>query len=222
MKAKTIKIILADGNRLFIDSLRAVIENSNLHIKVVDTAQNSIDAVEMVGKVQPDIIMLDINLPGMDCFKMLKLFRDRAPDTKTIILTANTDVYHIEESLRNKVSGYILKDIALTQLMTLLPLVNSKTIILSHELIPLLFERGSGNHNESNNRASLHSPLPVFSGHEKRLFSLITQGFSNREIAEKMHLAEQTVKNYVSNIYAKLGVHNRSQAILKGKNNSII
>ena len=221
MGIKTLKLVLADENRLFIDSLKAVIESKKLRIKVVKTAQNCLDTVKNAEKEQPDIILLDINLPGMDSFNMIKLIKNKAPDAKIIILTTNTDQFLIEEALKYDISGYILKDIPLTQLITLLPLVNSKTIILSRELIPVLLKRTPNRPGGNKKNASPGSSPLVFSGQEKRLFSLIVQGFSNREIAENMHLAEQTVKNYVSIIYAKLGVHNRSQAIQKGRDSSI-
>jgi len=216
MKTKILRIILADENRLFIDSLKVVIESRKLSIKVVNTAQNCLEAIKKAEKERPDIILADINLPGMDGIEMIKLIRNKAPDTKIVILTTNTEPIIMEESLRNEVSGYVLKDIALTQLITLLPLVNTKTIILSRELIPAFFKRSSAYPNGHKGKAIFHSSL-VFSAHEKKLLGLIMQGFSNREIAEKMHLAEQTVKNYVSAVYAKLGVRNRSQAIQKGK-----
>ena len=216
MKTKTVRIVLADASRLFIDSLKVVIESSKPSIKVINTAQNSFEAVKKSEKEQPDIILLDINLPGMDGIELIKLIRNKAPDTKIIVLTANTEPHCIEESLKNEVSGYILKNIALTQLITLLPLVNTKTVILSRELVPVFFERVPNYTNGHKKKATQHSSLPVFSAHERKLFGLIKQELSNREIAERMCLAEQTVKNYISIIYAKMGVHNRSQAIQKG------
>jgi len=216
MKSKAARIILADENRLFIDSLKLVIESRKAGIKVVNTAQSCSEAIRKTEKEQPDIIVLDTNLPGMDGIELIKSIRSKAPCTKIIILTTNTEPYYIEESLKNEVSGYILKDIALTELITLLPLVNTKTLVLSRELIPVFFNRNPNYQNMSKN-TYFHSPKSVFLDHEKKLFGFIMQGFSNREIAEKMHLAEQTVKNYVSHIYAKLGVRNRLQAIQKGK-----
>jgi len=213
-----LKVVLADENRLFMDSLKAVIESRKLCLKVVDTAQNGSDAIKKAGKEQPDIILLDINLPGMDGLEVIKSIRIKAPDTKIIILTTNTEQFLIEESLKNEVAGYLLKDIALTQLMTLLPLVNTKTVTLSRELVPILIEHVNNFLNDSDTEENIISSQAIFSGHEKKLFNLIEQGFSNREISEKMHLAEQTVKNYISGIYAKLGVRNRSQAIQKGVN----
>ena len=222
MRTKTLKLVLADENRLFIDSLKTVIESKKLRIKVVNTAQTCLDAITKAEKEHPDIILLDISLPGMDGFDMIKVIRNKAPDTKIIILTTSTEQFIIEESLRHDVSGYILKDIPLTQLITLLPLVNTKTVILSRELISILLESAPNRSSGYKKNKSSGSSQSVFSDHEKKLLDLIIQGFSNREIAESMHLAEQTVKNYISIVYAKLGVHNRSQVIQKGKNLPIV
>jgi len=217
MRRKNLRIILADNNRLFIDSLKLVIESRKLNIKIVDTAQDSFEAVKRVEKERPDIILVDIDLPGMNGIDMLKAIRSNAPDTRIVVLTTNTDAYNIEESLKNGVCGYILKDIALTELMALLPPINDKTIILSRELIAMGVSFKNKLHAKQKTRDNLHSLQPVFSDHERKLMNYVIQGFSNREIAEKMYLAEQTVKNYLSFIYTKLGVHKRSQAIQKLK-----
>jgi len=217
MMPKTTRIVLADENRLFIDSLKAVIEKRKLRIKVVNTAHNCIDAIKKTEKEQPDILLADINLPGMDRLEMIKTIRGSAPNTKIIILTANTDPSLIKESLKNEVAGYLLKDIALTELMTLLPLASDNVSIVSRELVPALCETGAQTLAAQPGGENTRSGQPVFSSREKKLLDLMIQGLSNREIAEKMCLAEQTVKNYVSAIYAKLGVRNRLQAIQKGK-----
>ena len=217
MKTNTVRIVLADENRLFIDSLMMLIGKLSPRIKVVDTAKDSSDALKKTKKEQPDILLLDINLPGIDGPEFLKLIHSESPKTKIVILTDNDKYDCIKESLKNKISGYLLKNIALSELIAMFPLINDKTIILSQELIPLILEYKTSVSNK-NNKADDSQALPsAFSAHERKILNFIIKGFSNREIAEKMHLAEQTVKNYVSSIYVKLGVHNRSQAIRIGK-----
>ena len=217
MKANHTRIILADGHRLFIDSLKLVIERMSPQIRIIDTAQDGFDALKKTLKERPDIILLDIDLPGMEGQDIVKSIRSKSPETKIVILTTNDEFHCIEESLKNGVSAYLLKDIPLSELITMLPLVSDKTAILSCELVPLIFRLEAGSLDEHKKKACPHSLPPVFSKNERKVLGLVIQGFSNREIAEKMYLAEQTVKNYISNIYSKLGVHNRSQAIRRGK-----
>ena len=217
MKTDLVRIILADNNRLFIDSLRTVIEHMSQRLKIVDAAQDSSDVLKKIKKEQPDLILIDINLPGIDGPQFIKAIRSESPRTRIVILTTNTDSHCIEESLKNEVSGYLLKDMALSELITVLPVISDETTILSRKLIPLFLGHTAsfinGNKKDDNSRHL----LSLFSSHEKKILNLIIQGLSNREIAEKMYLAEQTVKNYVSIIYVKLGVHKRAQAISKGK-----
>jgi len=217
MNRKILQIILADESRLFIDSLKVVIENRELNVKVMDTAQDSIEAVKKAEKERPDIILLDIDLPGMNGIDMIKEIRCKVPDTKIVILTANTDVNTIEKSLKNGVSGYILKDIALVELMSLLASINDKTIVLSRELVSMGISFGNNFRGKNKMMDNQHPSGLLFSHNEKSMLTYIIQGFSNREIAAKMYLAEQTVKNNISVLYTKLGVHNRPQAIQKGK-----
>jgi DNA-binding NarL/FixJ family response regulator len=211
MRNNILRVILADEHRLFIDSLKAVIERLAPHIRVVGTAQNGIEAVKKAEKEQPDIIIMDINLPGTEGFEAIELIRNKAPDTKILILTAGDKPHCVEKAVKNRVSGYILKNIPLTELITLIPLINGKTTVLSNELVSGLFE---GPRRSASSRGKKADSLPaVFSSREKSILSLVVQGFSNSEIAERVFLAEQTVKNYITIIYSKLGVHNRSQAM---------
>jgi len=217
MKANFLKIILADENRLFIESFKAVIESMNRQIRIIDTAQDGLDTLKKAKKGQPDIIILDINLSGINGPEFIKLIHNESPKTKIVILTTNDESSCPEEYLKNGVSGYFLKDIALSELITLLPVISGNTTILSRELIPLFLKNTAHPANDRNRKTAVQTMPAVFSEHEKKLLNLVIQGLSNTEIGEKMYLAEQTVKNYISVIYKKLGVHNRSQAIKAGK-----
>jgi DNA-binding NarL/FixJ family response regulator len=217
MRNNILRVILADEHRLFIDSLKTVIERLAPHIRVVGTAQNGIEAVKKTEREHPDIIIMDINLPGTDGFEAIELIRSKAPDTKILILTAGDKPHCVEKAIKNKVSGYILKNIPLTELITLIPLINDKTTVLSNELVPEIFGDSRRSINGRGKKANARSLPVVFSNREKNILTLIVQGLSNREIAERLFLAEQTVKNYITIIYAKLGVHNRSQAVRMGR-----
>ena len=217
MKVNIIRIILADENRLFIDSLMMLIERMRLRLKVVDTAKSGPDVLKKIKKKQPDILLLDIDLPEIDGPEFIKLIRSESPKTKIVILTTNGESHFIKECLKNEISAYLLKDIPLSELITMFPLINNKTTILSRELVPLIAENPSSSFKDSKKKNTFAPLQSNFSEREKKLIALIIQGLSNREIAEKMFLAEQTVKNYVSLLYDKLGVHNRAQAIRTSK-----
>ena len=139
MKTNFKRIILADENRLFIESLKTVIESMDPQIRIIDTAQNGSDTLKKTKKEQPDIVLLDINLPGINGPEFIKLIKNESPKTKLVILTTNDEFRYVKESLENEVSGYFLKNIPLSELITLLPLISESTTILSRELIPLIF-----------------------------------------------------------------------------------
>jgi DNA-binding NarL/FixJ family response regulator len=215
MKKDIIRIVIADEQGLFIESFTTVIERVAFQLRIVGIAQNGIDTVRLVEEKRPDIVLVDINVPSMGGHETIKQIRNKTPDTKIVILTATVNSNTYKEILKYKISGYLLKVIPLAELITIISLVNDKTTILSNELIIDLVENCSPANQEKNE--NLHYPRVVFSKREKDILRLIVKGYSNREIAEKIFLSKQTIKNYVAIVYAKLGVHNRSKAMRLGK-----
>ena len=215
MKPITLKIILADEHRLFIDSLKMVIEKLNPRFKVIATSQDAQETLRMAIKEKPDIILLDINLLGIKSQDIFKSIRSKSPNTRIIVLTSNNEYRCMEESIKNGVSAYFMKNIALSELVAMLPFINEKTIVFSRELTEIIFRHSAGTLKTKKRKSDFQ--LSEFSANEKKLLSLVIQGLTNHEIADKMYLAEQTVKNSISKIYMKMGVHNRTQVIKKGK-----
>ena len=222
MSSQTIRVVLADDQRLFIDSLKTVIETIVENIQVVGVAYNGRDAIECVARERPDIVLLDVRMPGMDGVKAAKEIGDRYPDTKIVMLTTFDDDEYVQEALKYKAVGYILKDIPLTELISVLPAIHDGTFMISQKVASkLLSQMNKSLDSVEADHAEKDDGLPEWfddlTAREREILVCIAEGLDNREIAAKLFIAEQTVKNHISVIYSKLGVHKRLQAMRLGK-----
>jgi len=210
-----ISIIIVDDQRLMRDGLRTVLEMEP-DILVVSEADNGRKAIEAYEKLKPDIMLMDIRMPEMDGVEATRQILSRWPDAKIIFLTTFDDDEYIFEGLRAGAKGYLLKDVSGEHLANSIraavkggvpiePTVASKVVSEFTKAAPYA---------PSANK-DLIEPL---SDKEIDILKLLSQGLSNREIAERLHLSEGTIKNYMTVILQKLGVRDRTQAAISAKN----
>jgi DNA-binding NarL/FixJ family response regulator len=222
MNSPVIRVVLADDQRLFIDSLKTVIENTVENIQVVGVAYNGYEAIECVRNQRPDIVLLDVRMPDLDGVKAAKEIGDKYPETKIVMLTTFDDDEYVQEALKYKAVGYILKDIPLTELISVLPAIHDGTFMISQKVASRLLAQvnqiaGPVGPGHGGREDALPDWFDELTAREREVLVCIAEGLDNREIAEKLFIAEQTVKNHISVIYSKLGVHKRLQAMRLGK-----
>lgn len=215
----SIKLLLADDQSLIRDGLKTVL-GLEKDIEVVGTARNGIEACRMTEILQPDVLLLDIRMPEMDGVECIKVIKKKHPGVKVIMLTTFNDDEYILEALANGASGYILKDIEVEKLIEAIhDAVYGKMIIFSDVAAKLaegLSKLPARKKNEENGTCGLD-----LSEREKEIVCMMVQGFTNKQISSALYMSEGTVRNYISTIYSKIGITDRTQAVLFLKEHGI-
>ena len=211
MSAKPfITVCLVDDQTLVRQGVRSLLELSD-SVRVVGEAIDGKQALEVIPAVNPDVVLLDMRMPGLSGLDVLNTLRERGTLPPTIILTTFDDDQLVLAGLKAGARGYLLKDVSLDQLVDAI-----KTVAEGGSLVqPMVTQRLlSGLERMHNEFASLDQPDPL-TERETEILRLMAGGYSNKEIANSLNVAEGTVKNHVSNILSKLGVRDRTRAVLK-------
>jgi len=213
---KKIKLLLADDQKLFAESLQAVLKIRAEDIEIVGIAKNGYEAVELCGQTRPDIVLMDIRMPKLDGVESTKIIREKYPSIRVLILTTFDDDKYVVEALRLGAIGYLLKDMSPMELIHAVRTVHEGGVLISSQVAGKLVKKIAQTPEEKENSEEDPRPdwLDELSDKEKEILALLAQGYDNKEIAKRIYAAEQTVKNYVSIIYSKLGVKDRVQASL--------
>jgi DNA-binding NarL/FixJ family response regulator len=212
-----IRIALADDQKIFIESLKIYLEEISDQLEVIDMAVNGREIVEIAEHKRPDLILMDVRMPVLDGVQATKEIHDKHPDIKILILTTFDDDENVHAAMKYGAAGYLLKeDIDSSVLLNAIKAVSSGSILLSPHIARKLVSKNVHNDEQEKNTKERIPPwFYSLSKKEKRILKLIAKGLDNREISEEMFLVEQTVKNYISIIYSKLGTRNRGQTIQK-------
>lgn len=212
--AEQITILLVDDQRLMRDGLRTLLELEDDFV-VVGEAANGEEALARYAEHQPTIVLMDVRMPGMDGVEATRRLHTQWPNVKVIILTTFDEDEYIFEGLRAGALGYLLKAVSSDELAAAIrhvaagqalidPAVTRKVVDAFARLAPPARPLNAG----------LAEPL---SERELAILTLVANGLSNREIAERLYLAEGTVKNYVTSLLGKIGARDRTQAALRGR-----
>lgn len=199
-----ISILLADDHSIMRQGLKQLLEMED-DLKVIGEAGTGGETIKKAGELQPDIILLDINLPDMSGLKVLQILKEQNCSSKVIVLTIHDDWEYVNRTVKLGARGYLLKDVEAQSLYRAIRDVNSgKTYIHPNLAWDIITQK-----QKTLSTGKLTS-------REKEILGLISQGFSNADIADKLVISEKTVRNHVSNIYRKLQVNDRTQAALLG------
>lgn len=208
------RILIADDQQLFAESLKTFITNYADDLEVIGLARDGSEAVSLAADLQPDIILMDVHMPGTNGVEATQQIKERYPDIKVIMLSTFDEDEYVRQALSHGASGYLLKDISPTELIASIRALQSGVLQISPQVAAKLIQ---GLHDDS--RSTMNKVAQEFewfeslTRREREIFTLIATGYDNLLIAEKLCLAEQTVRNHVSMIYSKLDVHDRFQII---------
>lgn len=205
-----IRVCLVDDQTLVRQGVRSLLELSQT-IRVVAEAGDGKQAVEVIPQIKPDVVLLDMRMPVMSGLETLQHLSERGELPPTIILTTFDDDQLVLAGIKAGARGYLLKDVSLDQLVTAIETVASGGSLVQPVMTQRLL---SGLEHMQNEFVSLDRPDPL-TERETEILRLMAGGYSNKEIANSLGVAEGTVKNHVSNILSKLGVRDRTRAVLK-------
>jgi DNA-binding NarL/FixJ family response regulator len=220
MRAEKIRVLLVDDQVLFVESLQMVLEGRSRDIEVVGIVYDGADVLDEVRRKKPDIVLMDIRMPNVDGVDATRIILEEFPETHIMILTSYDKNEYVCRTLQLGAVGYILKDVHPSYLINAISSVYKGGVLISPQIAKKLVMSSSEEHaSETQDPVATlrESVLSELSVRETEVLYHISRGYSNREIADKLFIAEQTVKNHVSMIYAKLGLRDRMQALLLAK-----
>jgi DNA-binding NarL/FixJ family response regulator len=209
-----IRILLVDDQRLMREGLRILLELES-DLKVVGEAEDGHAALRAYADLQPDLVLMDVRMPGMDGVETTWRLRERWPSARVIILTTFDDDEYVFEALRAGALGYLLKDVSGHALAEAARTVAGGGALIQPSVArKVLAEFARVAPPARGAREALPEPL---SEREQEILALVAQGLTNREIGERLCLAHGTIKNYVTLILQKLGTRDRVQAAIRAR-----
>lgn len=207
-----IKVLLVDDQQLLLDGVKTLLSiNNDMEVAMAGSGEA---AVEMAETFNPDIILMDIRMPGMGGVEATKRIKEHHPGIVILILTTFDDDGYIIDALRYGTSGYLLKDIEGERLIKSIYEALSGNLLLTGRVArKLAWNAALKNEKSQSGIRSLQEGLEL-SERETDITRALAEGLTSREIAERLHLTQGTVKNYLSGIYSKIGTNDRAKAVL--------
>jgi DNA-binding NarL/FixJ family response regulator len=199
-----IRVFLLDDHEVVRRGVRDLLESEG-DVAVVGEASTAAEALARVPAVRPDVCVLDVRLPDGDGVSVCRDLRSQFPDMACLMLTSFADDEALFDSILAGAAGYVLKQVRGADILGAVRTVAAGGSLLDPGTTARVMQR-------LRDQAAASDPLAGLSEQERRVLELIGEGLTNRQIGERMFLAEKTVKNYVSNVLAKLGMERRTQA----------
>jgi DNA-binding NarL/FixJ family response regulator len=211
LAARPIRIVLADDHPVYRDGLRALIDRSP-DLELVGEAATGLEVVAMAASGAPDVILMDIAMPGITGIEATRQILQAQPDTRILVLTMSEDDDSLFAAMRAGARGYLPKDADSQDLVRAIRAVAVGDVIFGESMATRLqsfFRADRGR--------PATDPFPELTDREDEVLELIARGRSNTEIARRLEISDKTVRNHVANIFNKLHVADRSQAIVRAR-----
>ena len=204
MESRPVRVYLLDDHEVVRQGLRALLE-SHADIEVVGESGSAVEAASRIPALRPDVAVLDARLPDGSGIEVCRTVRAVDPSIRGLILTSYDDDEALFAAIMAGASGYVLKQVRGSDLVDAVRQVAAGNSLIDPSMTATVLER-------VRHPQTVAPELAELTEQERKLLALIAEGLTNRQIGERMFLAEKTVKNYVSSILAKLGLERRTQA----------
>ena len=203
-----IRILLADDHALFRHGLRSLL-SAEADMEIVGDATNGSEAVETAAELRPDVLMIDIGMPGLSCFEATVQVKKQRPETKVIVVTMYDDDEYLLQSMHAGAAGYVLKDTPAAQLITAVREVARGGTHLSPRMLTQLVDdfRGRLKNGEPVSKTS------TLTAREREVLKSLAEGLSVKEIAFELKLSAKTIEAHKFNLMRKLDIHNKAQLV---------
>ena len=213
-----IKVIIADDQELIRQSLQIDLEEN---IKVLDAVANGNEVLEAIKREEPDVILMDIRMPELDGVMCTKIIKEIYPNIKIIILTTFDDDEYVFNALKYGASGYLLKGTSTKELAGAIEKVYNGTAMINEDITSKVLRFFSQMANSGSEIVVNPEIVTDLKENELKIISLIGQGLSNKEIADKLYLSNGTVRNMISTILSKCNLRDRTQLAIWAVENRI-
>lgn len=205
-----IKVLLVDDQSIVREGLRSLLQ-AKPDLEIVGEAENGQVAVEQALNLRPDVVLMDVRMPVMDGVAATRQLREQAPEIKVLVLTTFDDDEYVSQAMHSGAKGYLLKDTPSEEVAQAIRAIQKGYTHLG----PGLFEKAiAPPPSAPPPNAPPTLDLEQLTPREQEVLQLIAQGYSNREIAQALFIAERTVKNHVNSILSRLNVRDRTQAAI--------
>ncbi|MEU6801758.1 response regulator transcription factor [Streptomyces neyagawaensis] len=209
------RVVIADDQELVRTGFRLILTARG--INVVGEAADGAEAVRAVGRLRPDVVLMDIRMPHMDGLEAARRVLAQTPDCRVIMLTTFDLDSYVYAALAAGASGFLLKDVTPAHLAAAVRLVDTGDALLAPSITRRLVERwasGAGRTAPGPAHPAVHRDLTLLTPREREVLTLMGRGLSNAELARHLTLSEATVKTHVARIFAKLTLRDRAQAVV--------
>jgi DNA-binding NarL/FixJ family response regulator len=206
-----VRVLIVDDHALFRRGLMLVLE-SEPGIEVVGEAEDGEDAVAKAEATAPDVVLMDVRMPKLSGIGATKAVAAVLPTSKIIMLTVSDEEEDLYEAIRAGAAGYLLKEISIEEVADAVRAVVQGQTLISPSMASKLITEFQNLSRMTNDRSQV--PAPKLTDRELEVLRLVAQGMTNREVADQLYIAENTVKNHVRNILEKLHLHSRMEAVL--------
>ncbi|RIJ42431.1 response regulator [Pontibacter oryzae] len=217
-----VRLILADDHKLIRDGVKALLQEQQDHVNIVGEAANGRELVEMLDHTPADVILLDINMPDMDGIEALRIMRQKFPALKVLVLSMLDHERYVHQMMELGAYGYILKNAGKEELHLAIKLVASGTPYISSNITLDLLRKVNLSMEESNGSEPKQSAHKELSKREKEVLNLISEGYTNADIAEKLFTSKRTIETHRQNLLEKTHTKNTAALIKYAVLNGLI
>lgn len=211
-----IKVLIADDHAIVRAGLRTLIKSEPV-MELVGEATGGYDAIDLVGKTLPDILILDLSMPDLDGIAVTKSLKPKFPNLHILILTIHEDEALLRAALKAGAGGYILKHAAESELISAIHTIMHGDLYVDPSVVRRLLSEGA-----SPAVMPLPSAIEALTPREIEVLKLIVQGYTNRQIGEELNISVRTVEGHRANISAKLGLHSRVEFVRYAREHGLI
>lgn len=205
-----LRVLLVDDEPLLLESLEIILTLNQMEI--TGMAHDGFEALEVLSKHFCDLALVDLNMKGMGGIELIAHIKKDYPTVKILVLTTFYDDNNITRAIANGADGYLLKDSGKDAILGAISQIMSGRTVIDNKVMQRLAALMSGGTVSSNT-----SLLDVLTEREKEICTMLAEGLTNKQIAETLYISEGTVKNYISSIYDKTGIHDRAKLIVAMK-----